>query len=61
MSVIQEIPGSIPSSVRNFNSYLGSGKESTQLREDNWVADWYEKYWNPAKKTKIKVERIALR
>ena len=35
---IQEVPGSISGRVRNFNSYLGSGMGSTQLREDNSVA-----------------------
>ena len=36
---------------------IGSGIESTQPREDNWVATWYEKWRNPVKKTEIKVER----
>ena len=34
---------SFPSRIRHFNFYLGTGKGSTQLHEDNWVATWYEK------------------
>ena len=28
---------------RNFSGSIGSGTGSTQPREDNWVATWYEK------------------
>ena len=35
LTTIQEVPGSIPSRVRKFNSYLGSGMGSTQPCEDN--------------------------
>ena len=43
---------------RNFSRSIGSGMGSTQPREANWLATWYEKLQNPVKKTEIKVEGL---
>ena len=43
---------------RHFSGSIGSGTESIQPREDNWVATLYEKR-NQVKKTEIKVEGIS--
>ena len=44
----------------NFSGSTGSATGSTQPCEDHWLAGPYEKQQNPDKKTKIKIEVLAL-